>query len=175
MSGPPIMIPKLSHCHRLGEILQEAELVSAAQVEVALYNQEQRVGLLLGEILALHGWIQQDTADFFAEQWPRLINQMDRKRLGEYLRAAALLDEAQIEVILKEQWQTGIKFGTSAVLKGWLKPETIDFFLAYLFPEQRFQGPLMGRCQDHQATQQALADDPSVSDIPPSTSHTDFS
>ena len=156
MSNSPIVIPKVLYPPKLGEILQEAELITAAQVEVALHNQNQRLGMLLGEILALHGWIKQDTADFFVDQWPRLVNQTDRKRLGDYLQAAALLEEEQINAILKEQWQTGVKFGSLVVLRGWLKPATIDFFLTYLFPHQLSEGPLISRRSFEQQTSDAM-------------------
>ena len=143
---------------RLGEILQSAALISAAQLEVAVHNQHQADNILLGEILALHGWIKQDTADFFAEQWPKLVQQIYRQqRIGDYLKSAALLNETQINSILKEQWQTGVKFGNLAVVKGWLKPATVDFFLTYLFPEQRSKGALIGRRQTKVRTKQGTA------------------
>ena len=51
----------------LGEILVEAGLVSLAQIEIALQEQSQS-NLKIGEILALHGWIKQETADFFCRK-----------------------------------------------------------------------------------------------------------
>ncbi|MEB3190526.1 MAG: hypothetical protein VKL42_09320 [Snowella sp.] len=67
----------------LGLILREADLVTPAQIEVALQDQ-QYYQLPLGEILALHGWVHQETADFFAEQWPKLITEPTIYLLGEY-------------------------------------------------------------------------------------------
>ena len=118
----------------LGAVLQQAGLVSAAQVEAALQEQAQSRNLRLGEVLALHGWLKLATATFFAEQWPRLRHQNPPQQLEQCLEAAGLLDAAQIAAILKEQQQTGVSFGALAVAKGWLKQATLDFFLAYVAP-----------------------------------------
>ncbi|MFN5513546.1 MAG: hypothetical protein ACK5CA_02010 [Cyanobacteriota bacterium] len=118
----------------IGLILQEADLITPAQIEVALQDQ-QYVELPLGEILALHGWIRQQTADFFVEEWPRLtVGPLDCP-LGHYLRQAALLEEHQIQEILREQKRLGVRFGSVAVIKGWLRPKTLDYFLENLIPQ----------------------------------------
>ena len=129
----PNLMPK-----RLGMILLEADLVSVAQIEVALQDQSYRPDLLLGEILATRGWIQPETADFFAQDWSYLLKHKQElsKPLGWYLQQAALLKEKDIKLILNEQKSTGIRFGTVAVLQGILKSTTLDFFLMYLFPEE---------------------------------------
>jgi len=126
----PLFLPS-----RLGEILQEANLVSRPQIELALRDQFIYDNLRLGEILALRGWIKKETADFFAEQWYHLIINEKKYPLGYYLKSAALLDEAQIQAILKEQSQIGLRFGTVAVLQGWLNEKTLEFFLKYLVSE----------------------------------------
>jgi hypothetical protein len=48
---------------RLGAYLVEAGLVSPAQIQVALNDQE-ITGLRLGEIVAAHGWVKQQTIEF---------------------------------------------------------------------------------------------------------------
>jgi hypothetical protein len=116
----------------IGEILEDAGLISQYQIEIALIDQNSYVDTKLGEILALRGWVKQETANFFAEDFPELVNKPDRMRLGEYLMAASLLEEKQVEDILQEQLQIGIKFGYVAVLKGYIKQETLDFFLTHL-------------------------------------------
>ena len=127
----------------LGEILQEAALISAAQVEVALRDQ-QSYQLPLGEILHLRGWLNQETADFFVEQWSCLLNSSSRHPLGYYFQLASLLETEQINAILQEQKQMGIRFGAIAVFKGWLKKGTVDYFLKNLV----FQGKGMSGFQD---------------------------
>jgi hypothetical protein len=120
---PPIQL--------LGEILQEAALISAAQLEVVLRDQ-QSYQLPLGEILHLRGWLNQKTADFFVEQWSSLLHNSSRHPLGYYFQLASLLETEQINAILQEQKQMGIRFGTVAVVKGWLKKETVDYFVKNL-------------------------------------------
>ena len=116
----------------LGAVLQQAGLISAAQVQQALKQQQQtNSNLKIGEILARQGRINSKTADFFAEQWFNLPKE-PKQPIGQYLKQAALLDESQIQAILNEQKQTQQKFGELAIAKGWLKQTTLDFFLRYL-------------------------------------------
>lgn len=119
----------------LGQILQEAALISSGQIELALMEQSSYYQFKIGEILALHGWIPQKTADFFAEPFSFLVESPIRRKLGNYLCEAGLLSEFQVQDILREQKQLGVKFGSIAVLKGLIKPETLSFFLKYFFPE----------------------------------------
>lgn len=120
----------------LGLILREAGLITPAQIEVALQDQKY-YQLPFGEILALHGWIQQETADFFAEIWPTVFIASYLYPLGHYLQSAALLNERQIQVILEEQKQLGIRFGALAVLKGWVSQTTINYFLENLVSDAK--------------------------------------
>jgi hypothetical protein len=120
----------------LGEILQEAALISSGQLQVALMEQLTYDNLRIGEILALHGWIQVKTANFFVDTFPKLVNKSNKKRIGSYLREAGLLDEYDVQDIVTEQLKTGIKFGSLAVMKGLIKSETLEFFLQHFFPEQ---------------------------------------
>jgi hypothetical protein len=123
---------KTSASEPLGLVLQKADLVSAEQVNVALSAQKKADRRRLGEILAARGWIKQETADFFVQTWPNLFDRDRLQPIGQYLKAAALLDEEQIQTILQEQEITGDKFGAIAVLKGWLRQNTIDFFVEHL-------------------------------------------
>jgi hypothetical protein len=127
----------------LGLILQEAGLVSPSQVEIALRDQGQYENLRLGEILALRGWLKQETADFFAEHWIDQLTNQQKKPLGYYLKSAALLNEEQISLILNEQEKLDLRFGALTVLKGWLKQETIDFFLEHLTTQEKNSSPLI--------------------------------
>lgn len=125
----------LSKANRpLGEILIEAGLISAAQLEFALQQQKSE-NRLIGEILASHNWIKQETADFFAEQWNNLLQQKNKKPLVYYLRHAGLLDDQQIAFLLREQKQQKKppRFHRLAVERGFIKQITVDFFLANVF------------------------------------------
>ncbi len=123
---------KTSALQLLGEVLQQAGLVTNEQIEMALWEQSQSNYRRIGEILALRGWIPLKTADFFAEQWSQLLKQKPKQLLGQYLKQAGLLDEEQVRDIIKEQEKTSLRFGEIAVLKGWLKESTINFFLENL-------------------------------------------
>lgn len=118
----------------LGEILVEAGLISASQIDLALEDQSNYINFRIGEIFALRGWLKPETVDFFAEKWLKCLKQESSNHhlLGYYFQAAGLLTEQQINVILKEQKQLGIKFGSIAVLKGFLKQQTVDYFLTQI-------------------------------------------
>ena len=120
----------------IGEILQEAALISHPQLEVALRDRAYYEDMRLGEILALRGWIKQDTADFFAEDWFKLVNRRIDRPIGFYLNKAGLLSDSDIATILQEQHLNSLRFGDTAIKKGLLKPNTVNFFLQNLFPSQ---------------------------------------
>ncbi|GAB4533255.1 MAG: hypothetical protein Tsb0014_18460 [Pleurocapsa sp.] len=141
---------------RIGAILQEADLVSISQIERALESKEQYPHLRLGELLAMHGWVKSETADFFVQDWSNVLRHKERDPLGCYLQQAALLDQKEIEFILEEQRKTGIRFGTVAVLQGLIKSTTLDFFLSHLFPEELNVSPFLnmyGHCYPYQLDQ----------------------
>lgn len=119
----------------LGMVLQRAGLVSQGQVEVALHDQSYNHNLLLGEILVLRGWIESSTVEFFVEHFHRARN-FGNTPLGEHLKQAGLLTEHQIQEVLKEQNHSWIKFGAAAVLRGFIKQQTLDFFKEYFFPKE---------------------------------------
>lgn len=129
---------------RLGEMLQEAQLINEAQIQVALQDQ-QYSPLPIGEILVVRGWLQQETADFFAESWAHMVRSGHRRPLGYYLQQAYLLKEHQISQILEEQKKLGVRFGSVAVLKGWLKQGTVDYFLEHLIPEAKSTSAFQGK------------------------------
>lgn len=120
----------------IGEILKEAALITNPQLEVALRDQIYNEDMRLGEILALRGWIEQDTADFFAQEWFKLVNKRIEHPIGFYLNKAGLLSKSDIQVILRQQKADSLRFGDLAIKQGLLKPNTLNFFLQNLFPSQ---------------------------------------
>ncbi len=114
---------------RLGQMLILAGLVSPSQVEIALIDQQMSPHLRLGDILVLRGWLKQETVDYFADMLPLMRQAPSRLRLGEYCVCANLLSEAQVDILLQEQKTSAVPLGQLAVRRGWLKPETLDFFL----------------------------------------------
>ena len=127
----------------IGAILQEADLVSISQIELALQEKSRYPHLRLGEVLAMHGWVKPETADFFVQDWSNVLRDREKDPLGYYLQQAGLLDKEQIDFILEEQRKTGIRFGTVAVLQGLLKSTTLDFFLSHLYPEELNVSPFI--------------------------------
>ena len=120
----------------IGEILQEAGLITTPQLEVALRDQTYYEDMRLGEILALRGWIKQDTADFFVQEWSKLVNRRIEHPIGFYFQKAGLLSEEDIKAILVEQSKLSLRFGDTAVQQGLIKPNTVNFFIQNLFPSQ---------------------------------------
>ncbi len=120
----------------IGEILKEAGLINEGQIQVALTEQHIYTDLRLGEILVLHGWLEQETADFFGEKIKSLVVKKELKKIGDYFYEAGLLSKKDLESILEEQRKLGVKFGSVAVLKGCIKQETLEFFLKYFASEK---------------------------------------
>ena len=119
----------------LGEILIEAGLVSLDQIEFALYEQANK-DLKIGQILAHHKWIKQETADFFVEQWPQILKSQEKKPLVYYFKLAGLLNQRQIDDVLQKQQQKSSRprrFHKLVVQLGYLEPTTVEFFLSKLF------------------------------------------
>ena len=133
---------KKSSSHKpLGELLCEAGLISAQQIEVAMKEQLDNPQIRIGEIFASKGWIKQKTADFFVERWSILLNQAQKQPLAYYFHEAALLDKHQIETILQEQKsrQEKIRFHRLAVQQGWLSQQTVNFFVSHLIDSRKSQ------------------------------------
>ena len=123
----------------LGETLKQSGLISPAQLEVALYDRQIYTEMRIGEIFSSRGWVEQATADFFAEQWSNCLAEVEKYPLGFYLQKAGLITCKQAEEILKEQPRSLIRFGSLAVIKGWINQTTLDFFLVNLFPLEATQ------------------------------------
>ena len=135
ISHPKQDVPK-----RIGELLIDANLLTPGQVQVALYDQQQFSSMRFGEIVVSRGWLKQDTVDFFGEQWNRICARGPQTSLGDYLCAAGLMDEHCIQQIIAEQARNGYRFGANAVLLGFIKQQTLDYFLQNLFPKQQQEG-----------------------------------
>lgn len=129
----------------LGEILQNAGLISSSQTKMVLLERQYNFEPRFGEALAAKGWIEQRTANFFAEEWDTILQQPERQPLGFYLEKSGLLTKQQIASILQEQKQIWVKFGSVAILQGLLKQQTVNFFLNHLSPLSLCCSSLIGR------------------------------
>jgi len=153
----------------LGQTLKKAGLISFSQIQVALTDQEYDQSLKFGEVLALRGWIEQQTADFFADEWQPLIEQLEKYPLGYYLVKSGLLTGEQTYLILQEQKQLWIKFGSIAVLNGLITKDTLNFFLDSLFPGVSLEPPAIGaksKLKEAAVDSQSTEEDVDYDDIP---------
>ena len=118
----------------IGEILQEAGLISSPQLNTALKHQIKSSNFRLGEIIVAKGWLQQKTIDFLVDVFSvsNLHKYLPKQPIGYYLKEAGLLTPQQIDTIVEEQQTVKIKFCYLAVLKGFLRPKTADFFLDHV-------------------------------------------
>ena len=113
----------------LGLALKNAGLISQEQLQKALELQSKYTQMKLGEILVLQEGIRAKTIEFFVKKRQEILERGQQFPIGYYLKDASLLNNRQIEVILQEQKTSNEKFGTIAVKKGWIKQDTVDFFL----------------------------------------------
>lgn len=118
------------------DTLIQAGLLNEVQVQVALYDQKVNPNMRISEILALRGWIAEETVDFFELIWDMRRKQFDRENIGQYFVEARLMTDAQVDDVLEEQRSSPLRFGEIAVLKGYVKQETVSFFLKHLFPDK---------------------------------------
>lgn len=128
-------------------MLQRAGLLSSAQLDVALHDQQWQPDLRIGDILELRGWVKRDAIEFFAEQWPQLAQGGRDRPIGHYFQQAGLLSAQQVDALLKEQAQAGLRIGALAVLHGWLSQEALDWFLQLLAPEESASSAFIKRKQ----------------------------
>ncbi|PSR19416.1 hypothetical protein C8255_02065 [filamentous cyanobacterium CCP3] len=166
-------MPAQPETRPLGEILRRAGLLSQAQLDVVLQDQKWQPDLRIGDILELRGWVNRDAIEFFAEQWPKLAAQGREHPIGYYFQQAGLLDAQQVNALLSEQQQAGLRIGALAVLHGWLSQETLDWFLRSLAPEESAASAFIKRKQANRgnhhvshATQEQPTQPKTVADPP---------
>ncbi|TVQ54438.1 MAG: glycosyltransferase [Spirulina sp. DLM2.Bin59] len=112
----------------LGLLLHEAGLLTMSQMELLLAKQAKDPDRRLGELAIHHGWLQPQTVDFFLVVLPRWLQNHDPHSLLDYWEMAGLLNHGQIEALGGEQQSDPHALGQLAIERGWLKPETVEFF-----------------------------------------------
>lgn len=154
----------------IGEILEEAGLISSPQLETALTVQSRSSHFpKLGEIITSQGWLKQKTIDFLVDVFSvsDLSKYLPRQPIGYYLKEAGLLSQEQIDSIMEDQQRLGIKFCYLAVIKGFLRPKTADFFLdsvAQIFASSSTQVRPVNQNQDDKV-QTVMLDNNSYEEI----------
>jgi hypothetical protein len=77
-----------------------------------------------------------DFSDHHQSDWTSGLTPR-RKRLGGYLVEAGLLTSSQVDVALNDQKLTGMRFGEILAARGWVKQQTIEYFMEkVILPEQ---------------------------------------
>jgi hypothetical protein len=79
---------------RIGVYLVEAGLVTPAQVEVALTDQQIMGSMRLGEVLVARGWVKQQTLDYLIEKIIAPEQQAAREAEQQGLEASLLVRTA---------------------------------------------------------------------------------
>ncbi|CCQ62576.1 hypothetical protein [Crocosphaera watsonii] len=82
ISAPHIIVPNNYWTPLLGETLRDAGLITEAQLQTVLRDKQEYKEQKVGEILALRGWLKQETVDFFAEEWTRCLEQGAKYPIG---------------------------------------------------------------------------------------------
>ncbi|WP_036481161.1 WecB/TagA/CpsF family glycosyltransferase [Myxosarcina sp. GI1] len=116
-------------CLPLGELLQQAGLLSSSQIRQTLRLQANSNCYRFGELVVRQGYLNSKTVDFFAAELPQLIEFDCQLRLGEYLNKAGLLDRDQVAEALEYQRLTEKKFGEIIIQKGWINLVTLKWFI----------------------------------------------
>lgn len=62
---------------------------------------------------------------------------MSLKPLGRHLVEAGLLHSSQVEVALRDQQQTRMRFGEILAARGWVKQQTIDYLMRKIVLPER--------------------------------------
>lgn len=115
----------------LGLLLLEAGLITPTELETAQTEQE-KTQMLLGEYLVVTDRIRPETMEFFLRDQGdgQPLAQLPGKHpIGEYIKAAGLVTERQIVEALRLQKRRKIYFGKALVERGFIKEQTLDFFL----------------------------------------------
>lgn len=111
------------HPKLIGQILQQAGLLSALQVNAILEAQTtQYRHLRFGEIAISKGWLKPQTVDFILN-YVTLANQA--------LQETSLLLTVELDEVLQARTNQSksLRIGELALLKGWMNPETMNFVL----------------------------------------------
>ena len=109
---------------RAADLLNQQELLEAARIW-------RQMGGKLEHVLVDRMGIKSTTIKFFSnDEAGQSAKKQGCKRIGEFLRAAGLVSEGEIQFVLEELKQHGrtLKLGDALVEQGLIKQSTIDYF-----------------------------------------------
>jgi len=92
------------------------------------------------------------------------VSSSHKKRLGGYLVDAGLLTPAQVDVVLNDQKSTGMRFGEILAARGWVKQQTIEYFMEkVILPEQKaHQQNIKGATEKEMPSSKKIEDTASI-------------
>ncbi|MCS6813291.1 MAG: hypothetical protein NZ772_06930 [Cyanobacteria bacterium] len=111
--------------------LIDAGLLSRAQLIVLRQDQYLQPDLTVEEILRLRGWINDTVLNFFMHLEQALLDEFKQLSIGQRLKYAGLVTDAQLEIAIAYQQQTRIRMGHAIFLSGILSQTTVDYFLQF--------------------------------------------
>ncbi|GAB4216803.1 MAG: hypothetical protein OHK0012_19820 [Synechococcales cyanobacterium] len=117
-----------SQHEKLGDLLEEASLISQQQLKAALHEQHQN-GFLLGEVLLQRQWVTWQALEFFTQHFFRNQAVTRKHLIGDYLVSAGLVTKEQLAEAMRIHRRQQVYFGFALVQQGYLKPQILNFFL----------------------------------------------
>ncbi len=122
----------------IGQLLVEAGLIAKPQLDLALADQKTRYyqDLRLGEILALRGWVSQQTSDFFVSSWQDILDKSATRnyqiKIEKCLYLAGLITRNQILEISQNRTLDQARLSAALLESGYIRQQTLDFFVQNL-------------------------------------------
>jgi hypothetical protein len=109
--------------------LTDAGLLSNAQLLLLQQDQTYQPDLTVEDILRLRGWFKETTLSFFLHLEQTVLPEFQTLSIGQRLKYAGLVDDAQLEIAIAYQQQTNIRLGHAIFLSGILSQTTVDYFV----------------------------------------------
>ncbi|MEN9224927.1 MAG: hypothetical protein Q6M54_05590 [Thermostichus sp. DRC_bins_24] len=106
--------------------LRKADLITRQQVQEVLELWQHQGGKLT-DILTTHLGLQDATIRFFSDEG-YVARLSGCRRLGEYLRAAGLVTDEELQRALQIHRQSGLRLGETLVQQGLIRPSTANYF-----------------------------------------------
>ena len=115
----------------LEERLLEAGLMSASQLALVRMDQQTQPDLAIADILELRNWYSETVLHFFNYLETSVNEEFCSLSIGQRLKGAGLLDDAQLEIALEYKRQANIRLGHAIFLSGVLNQATVDYFAQF--------------------------------------------
>lgn len=114
----------------IGELLHETGLISKPQLMQVLEIQKtSSSSYRLGDLIAEQGWLPSETIDFLRSDLPTIVESKQYLRLGELLVGARILQEEQLDRLLKNRSTNRQRLGQVIIKEGWVNPKTVNWFV----------------------------------------------